>query len=201
MGALTLVVGGQKAGKSRTALAVARRAGTPVLLAPASPDDPELAERIARHRRDREPDVRVVEGFDLLAGLDDAGPDAPVVVDALDTWLLHHMQEAGLFDDLVADVAPLGAGGEAAQAAVLARVDALAAAAADRPGATVVVAGAVGMGVHGPSPATRRYEDLHGLATQRLGRDAAEVLLVVAGRAVALDALATPDRPDRQAPS
>lgn len=186
MGALTLVVGGQKAGKSRTALALATRHGTPVLLTPAEPGDAELAERIDRHREDRDPGIAVLEGFDLVANLRAAPAGAPVVVDALDTWLLHRMEQHGLFDDLSEDVAPLGGHGREAQARVLAEVDLTVAAAEGRDGPAFVVAGAVGLGMHGPSPAARRYEDLHGLATQRLARDAERVLLVVAGRVVDL---------------
>ncbi len=192
MGELTLVVGGQKAGKSSAALRVARRHGAPpILVAPADATDGELAERIARHRADRDPDVLTVEGFEVADYLaDPAWHDRPAIVDALDTWLLDAMGRHGLLDlPDDAPTAPLGDDGRVAQEAVLDEVGEIAAAAAGRSAPTVVVAGAVGMGPHGATPLTRRYEDLHGLALQALGRAATDVLLVVAGRALRLQDL------------
>lgn len=189
MGRLTLVVGGQKAGKSSAALRLARRsAAPPVLIAPADAADGELAERIARHRADRDPDVLTVEGFEVADYLaDPAWHDRPAIVDAMDTWLLDAMGRHGLLDvDPTEPTAPLGEHGRASQEAVLDEVADIARAAIDRPGPTFVVAGTVGMGAHGPTPLARRYEDLHGLALQALGRVASDVLLVVAGRALPL---------------
>lgn len=185
MGALVVVIGGQKSGKSSIASRLARRSGRPVrLVTPARGDDPELAERIARHRADRPADVTVDETFDVAGALR-AIPDDAVVVDALDTWLLEAMQERGLFDEDAATAA-LGSAGLSAQEAVLASVDEIVAASAERDGPTIVIAGTIGMGMHGPTLASRRYEDLHGMATQALGRAAASVLLVVAGRVLEL---------------
>ncbi len=189
MGRLTLVVGGQKAGKSSVALRLARRLATsPVLLAPAVAADGELAERIARHREDRDADVTTVEGFEIEDYLaDPAWQGRPAIVDALDTWLLDAMLRHGLLDVAPeADTAPLGQDGLVGQESVLDEVAAIARAAAERRAPTIIVAGAVGMGAHGPTPISRRYEDLHGMALKALGREARDVLLVVAGRVVRL---------------
>ncbi len=198
MGRVVLVVGGQKAGKSTAAMTIARRlapASAPHLVAPADPADDELAERIAWHRRDRDPDVVTVEALDVADALRNRiPPDAPVVIDALDTWLLHAAEQHGLFDGADDQVsAPLGEAGRAAQAGILADVDDLVAAAAARHGPTVVVAGVVGMGMHGPTVVARRYEDVHGLACQVVGRAAADTLLVVAGQAMPLSPIADLD--------
>ena len=181
MGAVTLIVGGQKSGKSSAAAKLAEDSGREVVVvAPAEASDDELRERIARHKRDRPAHWRTVETFDLEGALAQAPGEACVVVDALDTWLAHAMGQAGLWTDQ--DVAPLGPEGEAAAEGVLARVDAIVAAARARRGPLVVVAGQVGVGLHPHTANGRRYVDLHGLALRRLGAGA-EVIETVAGRA------------------
>lgn len=186
MGELTLVLGGQKAGKSTVAARLAEAARAPVaVVAPAAVEDEEMAERVRRHRADRPPRWRTLETFDLSAGLRDAGPETCVVVDALDTWLAHAMGEAGLLTD--ADVAPLGEDGNAAFRSVLDELAAFASATAERPGPTIVVAGQPGLGLHAIGAASRRYADLHGLALQRLGQTARRMLLVTAGRVTELE--------------
>ncbi|MFT5223409.1 MAG: adenosylcobinamide kinase/adenosylcobinamide-phosphate guanylyltransferase [Glaciecola sp.] len=188
MGALTLVLGGQKAGKSRAAQRLASKAAGPVrMITPAVGLDPELEERIARHREDRGADVHVDETFFVTEALL-REPSDTVIVDALDTWLLDRMQRVGLLEVGDAPTA-LGAEGRAGQDRVLADVDALVDACISRSGASILVAGTVGMGMHGPTTMARRYEDLHGLSTQRLGASAERVLLVVAGRAIELRTL------------
>lgn len=188
MGRLVLVLGGQKAGKSTAATRLAERSGHPLrLVTPATPQDAELHERIERHRRDRPAALPVHETHDVAEVLA-AHPDDAIVVDALDTWLGQRMLDEGLFD-VGDEPTALGADGQAAQERVLADVDGLATAALERRGPTWVIAGTVGMGMHGPTPASRRYEDLHGLATQRLAGHADRSLLVVAGRAIDLDDL------------
>lgn len=180
MGQVTLVLGGQKSGKSSTAARLAAATGQAVaVVTPAEPSDQEMVERIARHRRDRPAEWTTIETFDLIAALAAAGDATCVIVDALDTWLAHRMGEADLWT--ADDVAPLGEQGQAAAESVLADVSRIAAAAASRAGETIVVAGQPGLGLHPMSANGRRYTDLHGLSLQRLGTGA-RVLLVVAGR-------------------
>lgn len=184
MGELTLVVGGQKSGKSSTAAAMAAATGAAVVvIAPASPADEEMAERIVRHRRDRPSGWRTVETFDLAAALATVDDQSCVIIDAFDTWLAHAMGEAGLWTD--ADVAAWGDEGALAAEGVLAEVGALAAAARARGGATMVVAGQPGFGLHPMNANGRRYADVHGLSLQRLGTDS-RVVLVIAGRSLQL---------------
>lgn len=181
MGSLVVVVGGAKSGKSRTAQRLAARSGAPVVVVtPAAAGDPEFAQRIARHRSDRLSGWRTVETYDLVGALREAGEGACVVVDALDSWLLHAMEAGGLWTDAASR--PLGESEQAAWDEVIAVVDDCAAAARAREGTTIVVAGHVGVGLHPLGAGARRYVDLHGLACQRLGVAADEVLLVVAGR-------------------
>lgn len=182
MGQMTLVVGGQKSGKSSIAAGLATATGQAVVVvAPAKPTDEEMAERIGRHQRDRPPGWATVETFDLIRALGEVPDGACVIIDAVDTWLANAMTEADLWTD--DDVAPLGQPGQAAAESVLAQVDRVAAAAADRAGDTIFVAGQPGFGLHPVSANGRRYTDLHGLSLQRLG-DRGRVLLVIAGRAL-----------------
>ena len=184
MGRLTLVVGGQKSGKSSTAARLASASGQAVVVVtPAEAADDEMAERIARHRRDRPAAWTTVETFDLVAALAQAEVEACVIVDAFDTWLAHAMSATDLWTD--DDVAALGEAGQAAADSVLEEVTAIATAAAGRAGETIIVAGQPGFGLHPMTANGRRYTDLHGLSLQRLGTDA-RVLLVVAGRALEL---------------
>lgn len=181
---LTLVVGGQKSGKSSTAARLAGEAGGDVtVITPAARSDEEMAERIARHRRDRPAGWATVETFDLVSALQQVPSHTCVVIDAFDTWLAHAMGEARMWSD--DDVAPLGDVGRAAAEGVLVQVDAVVAAASGRHAQTIVVAGQPGFGLHPMTANGRRYADLHGLALQRLGTDA-RILLVIAGRTLEL---------------
>lgn len=181
MGRLVLVVGGAKSGKSRTAQRLATASGASVVVVtPADARDPELAQRIARHRADRPAGWRTLETYDVTAALNDVGDGVCVVVDALDTWLLHTVETRGLWTD--AATGPLDEVEQGAWDQILGEIDACAAAARRRSGTTIVIAGLVSAGIHPLGAGTRRYVDLHGLACQRLGDSADEVLLVVAGR-------------------
>ena len=181
---LELVLGGTRSGKSEVAERLAARAAAPVLyVATGSAGDPEMAERIALHRARRPAEWRTVETQDPVRVVAGAG-EGTVLVDSLGGWLAGLMLDEGLLTD--APVAALGEAGRAARGRILGRVAALAAAAAERPGLTVVVAEEAGLGPVAEGAATRRYLDLAGESAQVLGARAARVLLVVAGRSLEL---------------
>ena len=175
-----LVTGGQSSGKTAWAGGAAQRAAAPdaevVVVAPADAWDDEMADRIARHRADRPAHWRTLETFDLVGALVTAGPEVPVVVDALDTWLVRRAHEEGLDDD---HATPAVAA--AAEARILADVQAFASAVRDRPGPVWVVAGQPGLGLVPLGAVTRRHVDAHGRACRHL--DADEVVLLIAGAA------------------
>lgn len=180
VGRLVLVTGGQSSGKTAWAGDAAQRAAgddaAVVVVAPADAWDEEMAARIARHRADRPSHWRTLETFDLVGALATAGPDAPVVVDALDTWLVRRANEEGLDDD---DATPAAA--TAAETRILAELQAFVSAVRDRRGPVWVVAGQPGLGLVPLGAVTRRHVDVHGRACRLLGAD--EVVLLVAGAA------------------
>jgi histidinol-phosphate/aromatic aminotransferase/cobyric acid decarboxylase-like protein/adenosyl cobinamide kinase/adenosyl cobinamide phosphate guanylyltransferase len=180
---LVLVLGGVRSGKSVVAERIAAGSGAPVrYLATGSATDPEMAERIERHRTRRPAGWLTVECDE--PELVQPEPGETLLVDGIAPWLARRMGEEGLWTG--AEVAPLGPDGLLAQGRVLDRVRAFARAAADRPAFTVVVAEESGLGVVPTGASTRRYLDLAGEATQTLAEHAARVVLVVAGQPIDL---------------
>lgn len=160
---IVLVLGGARSGKSVVAESLAAGVsadGTVTVLATAVVADDDMFARVAAHRRRRPAHWTTVETGPALAGaLRSVG--GTVLVDALGTWLAQ-------LPDLAADA------------------DDLCSALLDRPGDTVVVSEEVGLGVHPPSEAGRRFRDGLGSLNQAVAGIADEVLLVVAGRAMRL---------------
>ncbi len=176
----TLVLGGTRSGKSRHAeellgddaavryLATGRRI----------PGDTDWDARIAAHtaRRPAHWTTEEVGGTELAAALARPGP---VLVDDLATWLTGVLDDAGAWD---APVVP---------AAVDAAVDGLVAAVAAAPGPLVLVSAETGLGVVPDTRAGRLFRDRLGELNAAVARVCDDVVLVVAGRALALPAPAT----------
>src|SRR6266511_1967134 len=180
---LILVIGGIRSGKSEVAERLAAASGAPVCyLATGSADDPEMVERIARHRDRRPAGWRTVESDDPAGAA--VAERETLLVDGIAPWLARLMREGGLWTDQV--VASLGAEGRASYERAVAAVHAFARTAAARPGLTVVAAEESGLGLLLQGAGARRYLDLAGEALQALARPAERVLLVVAGRATHL---------------
>ncbi|MFA5785931.1 MAG: Rv2231c family pyridoxal phosphate-dependent protein CobC [Actinomycetota bacterium] len=181
---LVLVVGGTRSGKSEVAEALARKASAPVVyVATGSATDPEMAERIARHRDRRPPDWSTVETHDPHRVLVSAG-EATILVDGSAAWVAELMGQEGLWTP--EDVAALGQAGDRGYERVLERIEIFARLAAGRNAVTVVVAEESGLGLVPEGAGVRRYLDLAGEATQILARHADRVVLVVAGQAIDL---------------
>src|SRR5438067_1145129 len=95
---LTLVLGGQRSGKSRTAEGIVTASGLrPVYVATATAGDAEMAERIARHRARRGDAWRTIEEpLDLPGVLSrTAKPDSAVLVECLTLWLSNLLDRQG----------------------------------------------------------------------------------------------------------
>lgn len=168
-GPLTLLLGGARSGKSSLAVRWARaHAGPVVFVATAEPGDDEMRERIARHRAERPAAWSTAEAPSALVAAVEAAPAAAfVIVDCLTLWVANVLDHA---DD----------------AAILDRARALADAAADRTGPTVVVSNEVGLGIVPADAMTRRYRDLLAGVNATVAAHAAQTWLLVAGRALAL---------------
>jgi adenosylcobinamide kinase / adenosylcobinamide-phosphate guanylyltransferase len=171
--ALTFLIGGARSGKSALAVKRARAHGGPVsYVATAEAGDDEMAERIARHRSEREPGWATVEQpLELASALAAAPAGAFVIVDCLSLWIANLL----LRGDDDASIERL-----ASQAAALA---------AARGAPTIAVSNEVGMGVVPVSESGRRYRDLLGRANATWAELADEALLVVAGRTLVLEAV------------
>jgi adenosylcobinamide kinase / adenosylcobinamide-phosphate guanylyltransferase len=176
---LILVGGGARSGKSRFALRRARElagvGGRVVFIATAQALDDEMAERIRRHRAERDPAWSTIEEPLALAQAlrragEGEGEGAPVavVVDCLTLWL------SNLF----------GRGdGPADLAAAFAEVEAEL---ARRRAHVVLVGNEVGLGVVPETPLGRRFRDAAGSLHQRLAARADETYAALMGMVLRL---------------
>ena len=171
---LILALGGTRSGKSRFGLATTRRLagdGRAWFLATALPGDPELDDRICRHRAERSAEWPTIDvGGDLAAAIAATEPAEPILIDGLTLWLAMLLGDGAPAIDPILD-------GPVAQA-----YGALAA----RPGAAIVVSDEVGLGIVPMHANARAYRDLVGIAHQRLAAMADEAYLFVAGLPVTL---------------
>ncbi|WP_370324739.1 bifunctional adenosylcobinamide kinase/adenosylcobinamide-phosphate guanylyltransferase [Euzebya sp.] len=166
----TLVTGGTRSGKSGVAQSLLPADAAVTYVATGRASDPEMAERIARHRASRPRGWQTVETTDVVAAI--AAAAGPVLVDSVGLWVAARMDdddlwEAGDLDDLAAEAATW-----------FAEVDR----------DVVVVAEQVGGGLVPTDAGSRRWVDAVGLVTEALSAQADRVVLVVAGRAVDLPA-------------
>jgi adenosylcobinamide kinase/adenosylcobinamide-phosphate guanylyltransferase len=180
---IVVITGPVRSGKSTRALHVARDFGAPVthvMTARVDPADAEMADRIARHRLERGAEQAIElwgSGGDLAAVIAAASPGTTLLVDSIGTWVAGHLLEV----EALAERAP---------ATALAHLDAvteplfgqLAAARSN----VVFVAEETGWGLVPMTAQGRIFRDLLGRMTQRIGRLAARVELVVAGYAIDL---------------
>ena len=171
---LVVVLGGTRSGKSRfgrdraAGLAAGHRV---TYVATAVAGDPELDDRISRHRLDRPADWPTIEaGVDLAAAIRGAATDATILIDGLTLWASLVLADDPTRVDAVLD---------SAFADVLDAV-------ADRDGPVVVVSDEIGLGLVPLDPLGRAFRDLLGIVHQRLVARSDEAWLMVAGRAIPL---------------
>ena len=171
---LILALGGTRSGKSRYGLAAASRLaaeGRAWFLATAWPGDPELDDRIARHRRERPAGWPTIEvGRDLADALRRTDPGEPALIDGLTLWL------SAILGDEPGPIDPLLDGPVAAALEAIAQ----------RPGPVIVVSDEVGSGIVPMHAGARAYRDLVGITHQRIAAMADEAVLMVAGLPVRL---------------
>jgi adenosylcobinamide kinase/adenosylcobinamide-phosphate guanylyltransferase len=181
---IVLITGPVRSGKSAFALELARESGRmPVYVATyeVAAGDPEMADRIARHRAERG-DMRTIEtneqaGPTLAGTLAAARTGEILIVDSLGTWLSSHL--LGLEAPAAADPVAAARELERRAAALLPALDALAADA-------IVISEETGWGVVPGSVLGRLFRDQLGRTSAAVAGRAASAYLVVAGYAVDL---------------
>lgn len=161
---LTLVLGGQRSGKSAYAESLLHQGA--VYLATGHATDDEMAERIASHQERRGDGwVTVEEQLDLVKALSRAKKlyaDKPVLIDSLGMWvsnMLHSGQAPVIEAELVVQ------------------------AMRNHPAPIIVVSEEVGLGVIPMNKVARSFVDALGLVNQITAAQSDHVVLVVAGLA------------------
>ena len=172
---LSLVLGGVRSGKSSFAEGLAAECGRNVLyVATGVETDPEMAERIRRHRESRPPSWSTLEEpAELAVRIEsevtgDCAYDA-VLIDSLDLWV------SNILLKYEAD-SP-----ECTEEAMNSGLQHLLQVAQRSPAAFIMVSSEVGHSLVPSEPLGRRFQDLMGLANQRVAAAADQVFLVVAG--------------------
>ena len=176
---LLLVLGGTRSGKSTYGVSrISAMAGdSPVAylatVAGSQGDDPELDDRIRRHRAARPASWDTIEvDVDLPSAVRSVESDRPILLDGLTLWL------SALIDTPILDVDRLLDGPVAGGRAALAVPQ----------GPVVVVSDEIGLGMVPMEPISRSFRDLQGIVHQRLATEADEVVLTVAGLPLTLKA-------------
>lgn len=165
-----LITGGARSGKSRLACQKALSYPRRVFLATAVATDPEMGDRIQRHRKERGSDfVTIEEPLYLAQAIRNAAKKADVIlVDCLTFWLnnlLHDGGEQGRF----VSPGPLG------------EVEEFLRVLEERPTTLILVTNEINMGVVPADGLTREFVDRQGRLNQEVARRADEVILLVAG--------------------
>ena len=171
----TLVLGPASSGKSALAedLLAARPAVRYLATGPAPGPDSDWSARVAAHRARRPQWWRTVETDRVAAEL--SAPGAPILLDAVGTWLTGAMERSGAWQQAA------GWTGRLADEA-----DGLVSAWRDTRAPVIAVSEEVGWGVVPPTPAGRLFRNALGDLNRRLAEQSERVLLVVAGRVVPL---------------
>lgn len=188
--ALVVITGGARSGKSAVAALLAeQRGGDVCVVAFGEAGDPEMEERIARHRAERPAHWTTLEPAADELPMDDVPEGALLLLDCLGTLAARIMESE--WADRGADTAY----GEADTvppayaAAVEGRMDAVVESLRLRGGDTLVVTNEVGDGVVPPFALGRLFRDVLGRANRRLMGAADAGWLVVAGRCMELTTL------------
>jgi adenosylcobinamide kinase/adenosylcobinamide-phosphate guanylyltransferase len=163
---IIFIIGGARSGKS--AFAENRACdwiGKRAYLATAQALDPEMVERVERHRKDRgnkwdtyEEPLAVAELLRKLSGRYEV-----VLLDCLTLWMSNVM---GHIDD---------------DATVTERSDKLVKAIEDYQGSCIVVSNEVGLGIVPDNPLARKFRDFAGMLNQKVAQSADEVYFIASG--------------------
>ncbi len=160
---LYYISGGQRSGKSRYAQDLALQLSpNPVYLATSRPWDDDHRPRIARHVADRDARWTTLEEEKHLSRLDLTG--RTVVLDCVTLWATNFFTDA----DYDVDLALLQAKEEFDK---LRQQDCT----------LLVISNELGMGLHAPTEAGRKFTDLQGWLNQHIAGQANRAIFMVSG--------------------
>lgn len=158
-----LVTGGERSGKTRYAMNLARQLSShPLYIATARRWDEDFEQRIKHHMAERDENWTTTE-IEKYIGDVDLGAKV-VVIDCVTLWLTN------FFFDNNQDV-------ELSLKEAQAQFDKL----AQREQTTIFVSNEIGMGVHAPTKTTRQFVELHGWMNQYIADRCQKVILMVCG--------------------
>jgi adenosylcobinamide kinase/adenosylcobinamide-phosphate guanylyltransferase len=165
---ITLVIGGCRSGKSRHAQQLAEEAAPRrIYVATCVPRDPEMHDRVRRHRKARDDSWQTLESPLDLTGVirEQARPGVSLLVDCLTLWVTNLLLEAGEPDAGRVETAArdLVAGLGAAK------------------GPVFLVSNEVGQGIVPGNALARSFRDCAGLINQEVAAAAGRVVWMVAG--------------------
>ena len=171
---LIVVLGGVRSGKSAYAQSLLSGQVVYVATAPTDPNDPEMVERIARHRAGRPSHWKTVEApLDLVEAVRSAEPrDAAVLVDCVTLWISNLLYEHRGLDRTERERLIVGSArafGELGQEREI-----------------VAVTNEVGSGLVPETEVGREFRDLQGRVNQILAGVASRVVLMTAGIPLAI---------------
>lgn len=196
-GRFYFITGGARSGKSAYAEQLAAALDRPVVyVATAEAGDPEMEERIARHRRRRPASWTTIEEPRAVADLLEriGQQDGTILIDCLTlliTNLIYQdwpLQPAGDSTGERPGVLPPTVT-EQIEDRVMAEVRRLAEAACSSRAQVILVSNEVGLGLVPASPEARLFRDLAGWANQAMAARADRALMLVSGLAFDLKAL------------
>ena len=160
---LYYISGGQRSGKSRYAQDLALQLSpNPVYLATSRAWDDDHRQRIARHVADRDARWTTLEEEKYLSRLDLTG--RTVVLDCVTLWLTNFFADA----DYAVEATLRHAQAEFDQ---LMRQDCT----------LLVISNEIGMGLHAPTEAGRKFADLQGWLNQHIAQRADRAIFMVSG--------------------
>ena len=160
---VTLVLGGARSGKSAYAERLVIGASeTGVYVATAEARDPEMVQRIARHKDRRGPNWQTIEAPIELVGVLSSAPNrgAPILVDCLTLWL-SNLMEAEIDPDRESE----------RLVECLWAIE----------GPVILVSNEVGLGIVPDNELARRFRDHAGRLNQTVAACADQVLFITAG--------------------
>ncbi|MDP4265491.1 MAG: bifunctional adenosylcobinamide kinase/adenosylcobinamide-phosphate guanylyltransferase [Bacteroidota bacterium] len=162
-GNIIFITGGARSGKSRYAQQLALSlTDSPVYIATAKIWDEDFAQRVSRHKAER--DERWTN-FEEQRNVSKLPVDNRVcIIDCVTLWL------SNFFSDTKRDI-------ELSLQLFKSEIDAL----VQKPGVFIIISNETGMGIHAETEIGRKFTDLQGWANQYVAAKAAKVIFMISG--------------------